>query len=151
MRRQVEPGTWTLDGLVRIVNDTQNLAVIWTSLWLALSRAILATALAIVIAWILARTDCPFRTQLIVLIGISFFTPILGKILGWTILASPRTGYLNQLLRLLPWFPGTSGPIDIYSYGGVIFVSILGWSTFLILFLLRPFPRWTPHLRRREQ
>jgi iron(III) transport system permease protein len=134
-----QPGTWTLDGLVRIVSDSQNLAVIWTSLWLALCRAILATALAIVIAWILARTDCPFRTQLIVLIGISFFTPILGKILGWTILASPRTGYLNQLLRLLPWFPGASGPIDIYSYGGVIFVSILGWSTFLILFLLPSF------------
>jgi iron(III) transport system permease protein len=136
------PGTFSLDAVQAFLGtatEPQTLQILWTTLWLAVVRAVLATALAIVVAWILARTDCPFRDRLEFLVILAFFFPVLGKVLGWSLLLSPQQGYINQLLRWLPFVGGERGPLDVYSYGGLIFVSILGWSTWLIIFLLPAF------------
>src|SRR5262249_1146628 len=113
--------------------------VLWTTVWLSTVRAVLALGLAVVLAWIIARTDCPFRTQLEFLLILSFFFPLLGKVLGWALLLSPQKGYLNQLLRQLPVFAGDNGPLDVFSYGGLIFVSVTGWATLLTIFLTPAF------------
>jgi len=113
--------------------------ILWTTVWLSTVRAILALALAVVLAWIIARTDCPFRDRLEFLLILSFFFPLLGKVLGWALLLSPQKGYLNQLLRQLPFFEGDTGPLDIFSYGGLIFVSVTGWATLLTIFLVPAF------------
>ena len=113
--------------------------MLWTTVWLSTVRAALALALAVVLAWIIARTDCPFRNQLEFLLILSFFFPLLGKVLGWALLLSPQKGYLNQLLRQLPFFAGDTGPLDVFSYGGLIFVSVTGWATLLTIFLVPAF------------
>src|SRR5499433_1622205 len=113
--------------------------LLWTTVWLSMICAVLALALAVVLAWIIARTDCPFRNRLEFLLILSFFFPLLGKVLGWALLLSPQKGYLNQLLRHLPMFAGDSGPLDIFSYGGLIFVSVTGWATLLTIFLVPAF------------
>ena len=113
--------------------------VLWTTVWLSTVRAVLALALAVLLAWIIARTDCPFRNQLEFLLILSFFFPLLGKVLGWALLLSPQKGYLNQLLRQLPFFAGDTGPLDVFSYGGLIFVSVTGWATLLTIFLVPAF------------
>jgi len=112
---------------------------LWTTVWLSTVRAVLALGLAVVLAWIIARTDCPFRNQLEFLLVLSFFFPLLGKVLGWALLLSPQKGYLNQLLRQLPFFAGDTGPLDVFSYGGLIFVSVTGWATLLTIFLVPAF------------
>src|SRR5438094_3000147 len=113
--------------------------ILWTTVWLSTVRAVLALALAVPLAWIIARTDCPFRNQLEFLLILSFFFPLLGKVLGWALLLSPQKGYLNQLLRQLPFFAGDTGPLDVFSYGGLIFVSVTGWATLLTIFLVPAF------------
>jgi iron(III) transport system permease protein len=113
--------------------------IVWTTVWLSTVRAVLALVLAIVLAWIIARTDCPYRNQLEFLLVLSFFFPLLGKVLGWALLLSPQKGYLNQLLRHLPIFRGDSGPLDVFSYGGLVFVSVTGWATLLAIFLVPAF------------
>jgi len=113
--------------------------ILWTTVWLSTVRAVLALALAVVLAWIIARTDCPFGNRLEFLLILSFFFPLLGKVLGWALLLSPQKGYLNQLLRQLPFFEGDTGPLDIFSYGGLIFVSVTGWATLLTIFLVPAF------------
>src|SRR5258708_20982556 len=113
--------------------------ILWTTVWLSTVRAVLALALAVVLAWIIARTDCPFRNRLEFLLILSFFFPLLGKVLGWALLLSPQKGYLNQLLRLLPMFAGDTGPLDIFSYGGLIFVGGDGRAHLLAVFLIPAF------------
>src|SRR3989442_10146203 len=113
--------------------------ILWTAVWVSTVRAVLALALAVVLAWIIARTDCPFRDRLEFLLILSFFFPLLGKVLGWALLLSPQKGYLNQVLRQLPFFAGDTGPLDIFSYGGLIFVSVTGWATLLTIFLVPAF------------
>ncbi|MFN0070631.1 MAG: ABC transporter permease, partial [Chloroflexota bacterium] len=132
-------GTWTLQGLTSAVNDPVTWSIAWTTLWLALVRVAGALSVAVTLSWILARTNCPFRSQLEFLVVLSFFFPALGKLLTWTVLASPQTGYLNQLIRLLPFVSLDRGPIDIYSYGGVIFASVIGIAPFLTVFMLPAF------------
>jgi ABC-type Fe3+ transport system permease subunit len=122
-----------------VMADPDVWRILWTTVWLSTVRAVLALALAVVLAWIIARTDCPFRNRLEFLLILSFFFPLLGKVLGWALLLSPQKGYLNQLLRHLPIFAGDTGPLDIFSYGGLIFVSVTGWATLLAIFLIPAF------------
>jgi len=136
------PGAITLESIkaaVAVMMDPDVWQILWTTVWLSTVRALLALALAIVLAWIIARTDCPFRNQLEFLLILSFFFPLLGKVLGWALLLSPQKWYLNQLLRQLPFFSGDSGPLDVFSYGGLIFVSVTGWATLLTIFLVPAF------------
>ena len=113
--------------------------IVWTTVWLSTVRAALALALAVVLAWIIARTDCPGPEPARVPAVLSFFFPLLGKVLGWALLLSPQKGYLNQLLRQLPFFGGDTGPLDVFSYGGLMFVSVTGWATLLAIFLVPAF------------
>src|SRR5437667_12068062 len=101
--------------------------ILWTTVWLSTVRAVLALALAVVLAWIIARTDCPFRNRLEFLLILSFFFPLLGKVPGWALLLSPQKGYLNQLLRQLPFFGGDPAPLDSFSYGGLVFGIVACW------------------------
>jgi iron(III) transport system permease protein len=134
-----QAGVWTLSGIVNVAKDPSTLSIVWTTVWMGVIRAGLATLIAVMLAWILARTDCPFRAQLEVVLLLSFFFPLVGRILGWAVLASPRTGYLNQLLRLLPFVSGRTGPLNVFSYPGVIFVSALGFSGVLTILMLPAF------------
>ena len=122
-----------------VMTQPDSWRILWTTVWLSTVRAVLALALAVVLAWIIARTDCPFRNRLEFLLILSFFFPLLGKVLGWALLLSPQKGYLNQFLRQLPFFAGDTGPLDIFSYGGLIFVSVTGWATLLTIFLVPAF------------
>jgi len=88
--------------------------------------ACLATVMALVIgflaAWSLTRTRLPGRPQLERLMQLPYYmTPLVGA-LAWSILAAPRTGFVNQL-----WH-GLGGPGDIvnaYSPFGIAWVMAL--------------------------
>ncbi len=135
-----QAGEWTLDGVARAFASESTWQALFTTYWLAIVRAGLGVSLAVVIAWILARTDCPFRPQLEFLVVFAYFFPGLGRLLGWVLLASPRTGLVNEGIRLLPFFDQLQqGPFNVYSYGGVIFVSVIGFSAFFVVFLLPAF------------
>src|SRR5437762_636473 len=66
--------------------------ILWTTVWLSTVRAVLALALAVLLAWIIARPDCPFRNQLVFVLTLPFFFPLLGRLLGWVGLLTPSTG-----------------------------------------------------------
>jgi iron(III) transport system permease protein len=133
-------GDWTLSGLTTTMSESSTWQALFTTYWLAAVRAILGVSVAVVIAWILARTDCPFRPQLEFLILLAYFFPGLGRILGWIILASPRTGLVNQAIRLVPGLDQLQqGPFNVFSYSGVIYVSVIGFAAFFVVFLLPAF------------
>ena len=88
--------------------------------------ACLATVMAVtfgfVVAWILTRTRVPGGSRLERLMELPYYmTPLVGA-LAWAILASPRTGALNQLWHGI----GGSGDLfDIYSPFGIAWVMAL--------------------------
>jgi len=88
--------------------------------------ACLATVMAIVIgflaAWTLTRTKLPGRPQLERLMELPYYmTPLVGA-LAWSILAAPRTGFVNQVWHGLG---GGGDLVDIYSPFGIAWVMAL--------------------------
>jgi iron(III) transport system permease protein len=86
----------------------------------------LATGMAVVIgfsmAWILARTNVPWRRTLESLMSLPYYvTPLVGA-LAWSALAAPRSGFLNQLWYAL----GAAQPLfNINSPMGIAWVMAL--------------------------
>jgi iron(III) transport system permease protein len=133
--RGVTDVAFSLDGYRTALGDVDAQKAIFTTLWLSLARALLAVALALFLAWAISRTNLPGRRLFHNVMLVSFFLPLLPQLVAWSLLLSPRTGTLNVWLRALAGSSATSGPFNIYSYEGIIFLGVLGWSGFLYLFI----------------
>ncbi|HZP96373.1 MAG TPA: iron ABC transporter permease [Candidatus Limnocylindria bacterium] len=133
--RGVTDVTFSLDGYRTALSDADAQKAIVTTLWLSLVRAVLGVALALLLAWAISRTNVPARRLFHGVMLISFFLPLLPQLVAWSLLLSPRTGTLNVWIRALVGSDALSGPFNIYSYEGIIFLGVLGWSGFLYLFI----------------
>jgi iron(III) transport system permease protein len=115
----------------------------WTSslnsLFLALARMAVVIPITLFLAWSITRTNMPLRRLMEVLIVSHIFLPFLPLVMSWAVLASPRAGLLNVGLRNLVGLHQTTGPLDIYSYLGLIFLSALGLPTYLFLLVAPAF------------
>src|SRR6476620_9553860 len=67
-------GEYNLDGYGKILT-ARNLGVLLNTIGISLGKTVPALTLAVFLAWIIARTDTPFRKQLEVLITLPFFVP----------------------------------------------------------------------------
>ncbi len=92
--------------------------------------------LAIVLAWLLARTDLPGRGWLEFGFWIAFFLPSLGVTLGWILILDPHYGLLNTWLQRLPFVDESI--FNIYSYWGIVFVHVGTISLVIKVMLLTP-------------
>ena len=62
--------------------------------------------------------------------------PAIASVIGWTFLFSPRPGYLNALLRNLPWWNHlTEGPVDVYTMPWIVILTGFGLTSFVYLFV----------------
>ena len=114
------------------------------SFMIAGGSAFLAGLIGVVLAWITARTDMPFRSLLQTMNIIPFFiSPLVGGV-AWSLLASPKMGMLNKALMGL--FGLESAPFNIYSVPGIIWVTALFHAPFVYLFCIGPFRQMDPAL-----
>ena len=87
--------------------------------------AILALVVGSVLAWLNERTDARMGIATDSLPLIPFLLPPIAGAVGWALLLSERAGLLNELIRnmLRPFgIDMTEGPLNIYSWWGLIFV-----------------------------
>ncbi|HXP75084.1 MAG TPA: iron ABC transporter permease [Stellaceae bacterium] len=96
----------------------------WNSVRLYLATSVIAWPVAIVLAWVVARTDIPGQNWIEFLLWLSFFLPSLTVVMGWVTLIDPSTGLFNQAIRRLPFINLASGPFDIYSFWGLVWVHL---------------------------
>ncbi|HEY7064177.1 MAG TPA: iron ABC transporter permease [Chloroflexota bacterium] len=118
---------FTEPGLATALANTIKVAVVVQAISLPL---------AILIAWLIARTDLPGADHVEFLFWVSFFLPTLVNTAGWILLADPNYGVLNQLLTKLPFFE--KGPLNIYSFWGIVFVHLTGLGFAAKVMLLVP-------------
>ncbi|MDO8635612.1 MAG: iron ABC transporter permease, partial [Dehalococcoidia bacterium] len=98
-------------------------------------RALLAMVIAVFLAWVVTRTDTPLKRVLEVTVWIQFFLPYQPVIMAWILLLSPKTGIINHWLMQ----NFNLGPIDIYSYGGIIWVSTIHWASIAFILITPAF------------
>ena len=105
----------------------------WT-LELGIGSLLIALVLGTGLAW--AAHSLPPRLGVLRVVPIlPIVIPAVSSVLGWAFLLSPHPGYLNQLLRLLPWWHGFEGPFDIYTVPWIIIITGLSLASFIFLFV----------------
>jgi iron(III) transport system permease protein len=90
--------------------------------------ALLATVGGTLFAWLNERTDARMGVLTDILPVVPLLVPPIAGAVGWIILASPRSGYLNIYLREAFSWVGihlTEGPLQIASWYGLILVYTL--------------------------
>lgn len=96
--------------------------IMLNTLVVSLVATVMALLFGFSMAWILTRTNVPFRRTLHHLMAVPYYvTPLLGA-LAWSLLGSPESGFINQLWRAM----GGSGPLfDITGPLGIAWVMAL--------------------------
>jgi iron(III) transport system permease protein len=115
-------GALTIGNFVRLASDPTFVAPYLTAIEIAASVALGAGIAALPLAWLVARTDMPFRRTVRALVTASFVTPPFLGAIAWEILAAPNSGVLNQWIRALFGLDPYTRILDIYSATGVVFV-----------------------------
>lgn len=129
-RPGAEAGRFTWDNYASLAEPGARDAF-GNTLIMGVAGATLAVLLGGSMAWVAARTDVPGK-GLVQVIGIAplFVSPFVGSI-AWSFLGSPRSGYLNIVLRDLN-VPLT---INFHSLFGMIVVAALYYSPYVFIFV----------------
>lgn len=138
-----EAGTFNLDGYRAMLSRT-NAVVLLNTIGLSLVKTGLAMALALFLAWAIARTDTPCRDALETLITLPFYIPPILTAMAWGMLATPKGGLIN-----LGWtaLTGSREPlVNVYSYGGVVWHMMQYSTPFLFLLVVGAFRSMDPAL-----
>src|SRR5947209_1596388 len=115
-------GAPTLANFARLATDPTFVGPYLTALAIAASVAAGASALAVPLAWLVARTDLPLRGAIRALVTASFVTPPFLGAIAWEILAAPNSGILNQWYRAIFDLDPYEHLFDIYTAEGLVFV-----------------------------
>ena len=136
-------GVFNLNGY-RQVSSVEAIPVLTNTLSIALTKTTISIFLATLLAWIVARTDTPYRRTLEVLITLPFFIPPILTAMAWGMLGNPQVGLLNQLWE---WLTRQDKPIiNVYSYWGVVWHMMQYSVPFLFLLLVEAFRAMDPSL-----
>jgi iron(III) transport system permease protein len=127
------PGALTLSNYIEAYTSLETFRILATTVVLIGAKTLLAVAFATALAWIVTRTDTPFRGALEVLVTLPFFIPGLLEAIAWIMLLSPNAGTINVWLRATL---GIQSPLNIYSLGGMIWVMSLGSTSFIFLLVV---------------
>ncbi len=128
----LDPG-WALSNFATVYGDRGFYTLVANTLVFALGCTLGALLVGGTIAWLIERTDLPYKPLMRGLIVLPMVLPPFLLAMGWILLASPRTGWLNALARSAFGLDGP--PFNIYTMEGMIFVEVLALvpSVFLIL------------------
>ena len=127
----------TLSHYLHFVNDQSFIKPLVTTLWTSGAVGILCVAFAAPMAWLVARTDLPFKRLLRVLILASFVTPPFLGAFAWVLLGGPNAGLINQwYYALFGLKPFEATPlVNIFSAWGMVFVMALYTFPYVFTFV----------------
>ncbi|MFV0245037.1 MAG: ABC transporter permease [Qingshengfaniella sp.] len=131
-------GAFSLAGYAKALS-ADNAIVLVNTVALSLTKVVPSVAVALALAWIIARTDTPMRGLLEILITLPFFVPPILTAMAWALLGNAHTGPINMFWRSLT---GSSQPlVDVYSFGGVVWHMAQYSVSFAFLILVEAFRR----------
>ncbi|WP_046225427.1 ABC transporter permease [Paenibacillus dauci] len=114
---------------LEIIAGSNLASVLFNSLWLGILVILVTTALALPLAWIMARSPLGRQRWLDVVLLIPFMTPPYIGSMGW-MLFMQKNGYMEQLLpAAAAWTPA------FFSLGGMVMIMSLHLFPFLYLIL----------------
>lgn len=125
-----------LQGWKIAFSDPAIISAIWNTVTVTFARQAIALPIAILLAWVIARTDVPCSSTLEFLFWLGYFLPPLPVTMGWILLLDPDYGLFNQWLTHLPWI--SRPPLNIYSFWGIVWAHLTTSTVAVEVMLLTP-------------
>ena len=145
----ISPGPFTLDNYKTVYLGAQTYPALINTLIYASVVSAISLTLATVFAWLVERTDMPGKNLAWTMMLIPLAMPGILRSMAWILLLSPNTGIINVGLRhALGWWDVQlqTGPLNVFTLPGMIFVEAMGGSTTLFLLMVGAFRLMDPSL-----
>jgi iron(III) transport system permease protein len=146
----LDPGI-SLENFATIFSSPRMFSVLVNTAIYGSGALIVSLTLGATIAFLVERTDIPFRSAIYSSMLVSLAVPTMLKAFGWVLLLSPGLGWINHLLRNVLSLEGPSGPLNIYTMPAMIFVTGIGLSNNAFLMLSPLFRQMNPEFEEAAQ
>ena len=137
-------GHFNLSGIIDVIGNPDTYEALRMSLLLAAAVTVTCTFVGTLFAWLVTRTDMPFKETMKVLFTIPFMLPAFIGALAWKMLLSPRAGYINQLWMTL--FETRTPLFNIYSFWGIVIIETMYLFPFVFIQVSGALERMDPTL-----
>jgi iron(III) transport system permease protein len=137
---------WTTATYAEVFGNASTYHLLKNTFLYAAGSLAVALPLAFALAWLTERTDLPGRRLLYTLMFVPMLMPSFALALGWILLLGPNAGTVNVLLRQALTLETSRGPLNIYTMGGMVFVSGVIAVPSMWLLLLGLFRNFDPRL-----
>jgi iron(III) transport system permease protein len=134
--RAGSPAEFGLDAWVTALSTPGIRKALWNTLVLVVARQSVSFVVAVIVAWLLARTDIPGRRWLEFMFLVTFFLPTVPVVEAWVLLLDPDYGMINRTLMALAFV--REPPFDIYSLAGIVWVHLAHTAIAIKVVLLVP-------------
>ena len=138
------PGPLTFHNYIEAYLDPTLYPLMLNSFIYAGGSTLIALLFAFTIAWLVERTNVPFRNLAYTMAIVATIIPGMVASIAWVMLLGPRIGLINLFFMKL--FGLGEGPFNIYSMWGMLFVGGLRHVPVLFLFLASAFRAMDPSL-----
>ncbi len=138
------PGVFSLKNYSDLFSYEDTGIMVLNSLRFAVGSSVIALILGTSLAWIVERTNTPFKKVAYLSAFTSFAIPGIIKVIGWIMLLGPEAGLVNVLLRDLLGLQ--KSPLNIFTMTGMIFIEGIVWTPVVFLFMAAPFRSMDPSL-----
>lgn len=106
--------------------------VLWNTAIMSIGTTVCSILIGVPLAWIVARTDTPYKALVQLVALIPFITPPMVGAIAWSYLGAPNSGFINMFWMMLSG--REEALFDIYSMGGLILVMTLYLTPYVFLF-----------------
>jgi iron(III) transport system permease protein len=137
-------GQFNLADTLKVLREPDTYRALLNSLFIASGVTVMSTVIGTFFAWLVTRTDLPFKPAMRVLFLVPFMLPSFIGALAWKMLLSPRAGYINRFLMDVV---GLEGPVfDIYTFTGIMAVETMYLFPFVFIQVCGALERMDPTL-----
>ncbi|MCD8199301.1 MAG: iron ABC transporter permease [Phascolarctobacterium sp.] len=128
----------------RVLTDSETFKALTNSVLIASMTTIGSTIVGTFFAWLVTRTDLPYKTFMKSLFLVPFMLPSFIGALAWKMLLSPYSGYINRFF--MDTFGLTEPVFNIYSYVGISAVEVMYLFPFVFIQVCGALERMDPTL-----
>ncbi len=134
---------FTIQNYIDLLREPSTFLALKNTLYVSILGSIGATIVGVMTAWLLARSDIPFKRFWQTLLIVPYLIPPFIGAIAWVYLLGP-VGFINKLWMSIS---GATAPlITIYSKWGIVFVMIFYSYPIAYMMTLGPLRQMNPSL-----
>ena len=139
-------GTFSLETFRRLYSYSMNWSALKNTMICAVATMFLGTLIAFPLAWLVGRTNLYGKKLFRSLFVLTYMVPPYLGAMAWLRLLNPNVGNINVFLRWLLNLQGSTGPLNIYSIGGLIWVLTTFYYPYAFITISRAMEKMDPSL-----